>query len=89
MLLQDTMQGAQSALSSGADFAAMLISKAYNNTDTPKPRDSLTRAVQSTMAVSMDALLQDSLKQMQQWLNINDLQVQASDAAQGGKNGTP
>lgn len=89
MKLQEAMQASASALSTGSDFAGKLLGMAdANATYAKKPRDSLQSATDASMTVSMDMLLQDSLQQMQQWLNINDLQVQKS-KEQGGSNGTP
>lgn len=89
MKLQEAMQASASALSDGSDFAGKLLGMAdANAVYAKKPRDSLQSATDASMTVSMDMLLQDSLQQMQQWLNINDLQVQKS-KEQGGSNGTP
>lgn len=87
MKLQEAMQTSESELSRGDDLMRKLLNKAEVEADY-KPRKGLKDAVDATLTVSMDMLLQDSLQQMEQWLNISDLQAQQP-AAQGGKNGTP
>lgn len=87
MNLQETMQASSSALSAGDEFMLKLLRKADADAEY-KPRAGLKKATDETLTVSMDALLQDSLQQMQQWLNISDLQAQQP-AAKGGSNGTP
>lgn len=87
MKLQEAMQTSSSELSRGDDFMMKLLRQADASADY-RPRDGLKKATDETLTVSMDALLQDSLQQMEQWLNISDLQAQQP-AAQGGKNGTP
>lgn len=87
MKLQEAMQMSESELGRGDDLMRKLLAKADAEAEY-KPRAGLKSAVDATLTVSMDMLLQDSLQQMEQWLNISDLQAQQP-AAKGGKNGTP